>query len=231
MLARPVATSAPRTTSPTKTRSEDSARRRFGSVWASRLPMARIPASSTWLSGRRWPCPGAAASPNQGYHSSPAVAFLMTVFNVRLGWWLQNPAKPRKWRTEGPRWGILYLLSELLGMADETSRYVYISDGGHFENLGLYELVRRRCRFIVACDAGMDPGFEFEDLGNAIRKCKVDLGVSIDIDTRPLRPDPSTGRALAQCAVGTIRYERARGRDGRRVSPLPQALHHRGRAR
>ena len=154
---------------------------------------------------------GAAASPNQGYHSSPAVAFLMTVFNVRLGWWLQNPAKPRKWRTEGPRWGILYLLSELLGMADETSRYVYISDGGHFENLGLYELVRRRCRFIVACDAGMDPGFEFEDLGNAIRKCKVDLGVSIDIDTRPLRPDPSTGRALAQCAVGTIRYERARG--------------------
>jgi hypothetical protein len=154
---------------------------------------------------------GAAASPNQGYHSSPAVAFLMTVFNVRLGWWLQNPAKPRKWRTEGPRWGIMYLLSELLGMADETSRYVYISDGGHFENLGLYELVRRRCRFIVACDAGMDPAFEFEDLGNAIRKCKVDLGVSIDIDTRPLRPDQATGRALAHCAVGTIRYERARG--------------------
>ena len=151
---------------------------------------------------------GAATSPNQGYHSSPPVAFLMTVFNVRLGWWLQNPAKPRKWRTEGPRWGIMYLLSELLGIADETSRYVYISDGGHFENLGLYELVRRRCRFIVACDAGMDPAFEFEDLGNAIRKCKVDLGVSIDIDTRPLRPDPSTGRALAHCAVGTIRYER-----------------------
>ena len=152
---------------------------------------------------------GAAASPNQGYHSSPAVAFLMTVFNVRLGWWLQNPAQLRQWRHMGPRWGILYLLSELLGMADDSSKYVYLSDGGHFENLGIYELVRRRCRFIVACDAGMDPGFEFEDLGNAIRKCQVDLGVTIDIDTRPIRPDLSTQRGLVHCAVGTIRYGRA----------------------
>jgi predicted acylesterase/phospholipase RssA len=152
---------------------------------------------------------GAAASPNQGSHSSPAVAFLMTVFNVRLGWWLQNPAQLRQWRHMGPRWGILYLLSELLGMADDSSKYVYLSDGGHFENLGIYELVRRRCRFIVACDAGMDSGFEFEDLGNAIRKCQVDLGVTIDIDTRPIRPDLSTQLGLAHCAVGTIRYGRA----------------------
>jgi hypothetical protein len=151
---------------------------------------------------------GAAASPNQGYHSAPPVAFLMTVFNVRLGWWLQNPAKQEVWRRVGPRWGILYLLSELMGMADESSKFVYLSDGGHFENLGIYELVRRRCRFIVACDAGMDPEFAFEDLGNAIRKCQVDLGVSIDIDTRPIRPDPATGRSLVHCAVGTIRYER-----------------------
>ncbi len=151
---------------------------------------------------------GAAASPNQGYHSAPPVAFLMTVFNVRLGWWLQNPRYRDIWRAEGPRWGIMYLLSELMGMTDESSKYVYVSDGGHFENLGIYELVRRRCRFIVVCDAGCDPGFEFEDLGNAIRKCQVDLGVSIDIDTRTIRPDPSTQRSLVHCAVGTIRYER-----------------------
>ena len=93
---------------------------------------------------------GAAASPNQGYHSTPAVAFLMTIFNVRLGWWLQNPAYRDVWRREGPRWGIRYLLSELAGMADEHSKYVHVSDGGHFDNLGIYELVRRRCRFIVA---------------------------------------------------------------------------------
>jgi hypothetical protein len=155
---------------------------------------------------------GAAASPNQGYHSSPPVAFLMTVFNVRLGWWLQNTAWPREWRRVGPRWGIKYLLSELAGMAGESSKFVYLSDGGHFENLGIYELVRRRCRFIVVCDAGMDLGFEFEDLGNAIRKCQVDLGVTIDIDTRPIRPDPSTQRSLVHCAVGTVRYGRAGGR-------------------
>jgi hypothetical protein len=162
---------------------------------------------------------GAAASPNQGYHSAPAVAFLMTVFNVRLGWWLQNPSRLEQWRHMGPRWGILYLLSELFGMADESKKYVYLSDGGHFENLGIYELVRRRCRFIVASDAGMDPAFEFEDLGNAIRKCQVDLGVTIDIDTRPIRPDPVTGRSLAHCAVGTIRYDRRRDPSSRQYAP------------
>ena len=163
---------------------------------------------------------GAAASPNQGYHSAPPVAFLMTVFNVRLGWWLQNPRYRDVWRAEGPRWGIIYLLRELVGMADESASYVYVSDGGHFENLGIYELVRRRCRFIVVCDAGCDPGFEFEDLGNAIRKCQVDLGVSIDIGTRTIRPDPSTQRSLVHCAVGTIRYERSgqRTADG---TPIP----------
>jgi hypothetical protein len=163
---------------------------------------------------------GAAASPNQGYHSAPPVAFLMTVFNVRLGWWLQNPRYRDVWRAEGPRWGIMYLLSELMGMTDESSKYVYVSDGGHFENLAIYELVRRRCRFIVVCDAGCDPGFEFEDLGNAIRKCQVDLGVPIDIHTRTIRPDPSTQRSLVHCAVGTIRYERTgqRTADG---TPIP----------
>ena len=151
---------------------------------------------------------GAAASPNQGYHSSPPVAFLLTVFNVRLGWWLQNPARPEVWRREGPRWGIRYLLSELVGMVDDRSKYVYVSDGGHFENLGIYELVRRRCRFIVACDAGMDPSFEFEDLGNAIRKCKVDLGIPIEINTQGILPDAVGKRGQVHCAVGTIRYDR-----------------------
>jgi hypothetical protein len=152
---------------------------------------------------------GAAASPNMGYHSTPAAAFLMTVFNVRLGWWMQNPASIREWRREGPRWGFLYLLSELIGAVKETSRFVYLSDGGHFENLGIYELVRRRCRFIVAIDAGCDTRFEFEDLGNAIRKCKVDMGVCIDIDPRALVP--VNGKSTLHCAMGIIHYERVHG--------------------
>jgi predicted acylesterase/phospholipase RssA len=148
---------------------------------------------------------GAAASPNMGYHSTPAAAFLMTVFNLRLGWWMQNPARPQQWQREGPRWGFLYLLSELLGAANEQSKFVYLSDGGHFDNLGIYELVRRRCRFIMVVDAGCDTGFEFEDLGNAIRKCKIDMGVSIDIDAGAIVP--TDGRSRLHCAVGTIHYE------------------------
>jgi len=149
---------------------------------------------------------GAAASPNQGYHSAPAVAFLLTVFNVRLGWWMQNPNRDTVWRKAGPGWGFRYLVAELFGAADETSKFVYLSDGGHFDNLGIYELVKRRCRFIVAADAGCDPKIDFEDLGNAIRKCKIDLGVTIDIDARVIVPDAVTKKSLFHCAVGTIRY-------------------------
>jgi predicted acylesterase/phospholipase RssA len=163
-----------------------------------------------WLSlGQALTISGAAVSPNQGYHSSKAVAFLLTVFNVRLGWWMQNPAKAGAWSTPGPRFGLQYLLSEVFGLADEDSEFVYLSDGGHFENLGIYELVRRRCRFIIAIDAGMDPKFGFEDLGNAVRKCQVDFGVRIDIDTKASIPVPGTGRSLYHCGVGRIHYEEA----------------------
>jgi Patatin-like phospholipase len=163
-----------------------------------------------WISlGEALAISGAAASPNQGYHSSKAVAFLLTAFNVRLGWWMQNPAKPGAWGKPGPRFGLWYLLSEVFGMADEDTQYVYLSDGGHFDNLGIYELVRRRCRFIIAVDAGMDRQFGFEDLGNVVRKCQVDFGVRIDIDTKAAIPNPATGKSLYHCGVGRIHYEEA----------------------
>ena len=150
---------------------------------------------------------GAAASPNAGYHTSAATAFLMTVFNVRLGWWLQNPVAGDAWARPGPRMSLFLLLQELFGMTTDRSKYVYLSDGGHFENLGIYELVRRRCRYIIACDAGCDPNFGFEDLGNAVRKCHIDLGIEIDIDPSAIRPDPTSRRSRFHCAVGRIHYE------------------------
>jgi hypothetical protein len=124
---------------------------------------------------------GAAASPNMGYHSSPALAFLMTLFNVRLGWWLGNPGTPgeRTYKVEGPNLAIVPLLYEMFGQTTDEWKYIYLSDGGHFENLGLYEMVRRRCRFIVVSDAGCDPDYGFEDLGNAVRKIELDLGVRV----------------------------------------------------
>ncbi|GAO35407.1 hypothetical protein SCT_0793 [Sulfuricella sp. T08] len=149
---------------------------------------------------------GAAASPNMGYHSSPALSLLMTVFNVRLGHWSGNPCHPSAWRAYGPKLGGRYLLSELFGLTDSDTPFVYLSDGGHFENLGIYELVRRRCNYIVAIDAGQDAKFNFDDLGNAMRKCYTDFGVRIDIDVTPLRPDPASGLSLWSAAVGCIHY-------------------------
>ncbi|MET0917391.1 MAG: hypothetical protein ABWY07_03070, partial [Burkholderiales bacterium] len=150
---------------------------------------------------------GAAASPNMGYHSAPALAVLMTVFNVRLGRWCGNPADASAWKWRSPQIAIRYLFYELLGLTNSRTPFVYLSDGGHFENLGIYELVRRRCRFILSCDAGQDANLHFEDLGNAIRKCQTDFGIPIDIDVRPIRPRGDPKRSEWHCAVGTIRYD------------------------
>ena len=141
---------------------------------------------------------GAAASPNMGYHSSPALTFLMTVFNVRLGHWSPNPANDASWRKHDPLFGGGYLLRELFGQTDLGSPFVYLSDGGHFENLGIYELVRRRCACIVAIDAGQDADGRFDDLGNAIRTCYADFGVTIEIDT--------SGMKSSYFALGRIHY-------------------------
>jgi hypothetical protein len=81
---------------------------------------------------------------------------------------------------------------------------VNVSDGGHFDNLGLYELVRRRCRYIIASDSEADPRLGFEGLGGAIRKCRADFGVEIVINPHPIRLEH--GRSRSHCVVGTITY-------------------------
>lgn len=152
---------------------------------------------------------GAAASPNQGFHSSPAVAFMMTLFNVRLGRWFANPRFPRQ-RTS-PALSTGCLLMELFASASERSRYLMISDGGHFDNLGVYELVRRRCALIVAVDAECDPALRCGALGTLIRLCKVDFNADIDIDVSALARDAQTGLSQCSCVVGRIVYRDANG--------------------
>jgi hypothetical protein len=153
---------------------------------------------------------GAAASPNMGYHSSPAVTFLLTLFNVRLGWWLGNPgaAGDQTYTRSCPEFAVGPLLAEAFGFTDAQKRYVYLSDGGHFENLGLYEMVLRRCRYILVSDAGCDEKMEFQDLGNAIRKIRIDLGIDITIDLDRLRPLGQNGHGNGHYAVGTLHYSR-----------------------
>jgi hypothetical protein len=161
---------------------------------------------------------GAAFNPNMGYNSSPLVTFLMTLFNARLGWWLPNPAwairqglsperAQRYLGKSGPTFALASVVAEALGKTDDRRKWIQLSDGGHFENLGLYEMVLRRCRYVVLVDAGADRRFQFEDLGNAIRKINIDLGIPITFSAAGVWPftnkEASTDR---YCAIGQIEY-------------------------
>src|SRR4030095_16798126 len=127
---------------------------------------------------------GAAASPNMGYHSSPLVTFVLTLLNVRLGAWLGNPGKAgdRSFQLGYPESSIRPIVDEAFGLTNDASPYVYLSDGGHFENLGLYEMILRRCHYILAIDAGQDLQCSFADLGEAVRKIRIDFGISMEFD-------------------------------------------------
>jgi len=160
---------------------------------------------------------GAAASPNSGYHTSPGTAFLMTCFNVRLGIWNRNTRYPprsaedRKFadpgiETQSPRFAPWHLLLELFGKTNAKNEFLYLSDGGHFDNMGLYELVRRECRYIVICDAEQDGELAFGGIAMALRKCRTDFGVEIDLDLRAIRKSVDTGLSSVHCVVGTILY-------------------------
>jgi len=158
---------------------------------------------------------GAAVSPNMGYYSSPLIGFIMTLFNVRLGWWLGNPcAGDHTVQSDGPYLGVGAVLRELFGLTTDDGKYVYLSDGGHFENLGLYEMVRRRCRFVLISDAGQDPRSHFEDLGNAVRKIWIDFGVRIEFDALRIEARATPPRPGVDCAIARIRYPEAGARQG-----------------
>jgi Patatin-like phospholipase len=147
---------------------------------------------------------GAAASPNMGAFTSRSIAFLMMLLNIRLGYWLPNPAQVRE--PHRPFWvpGPRYLLKEALGMFDTRGRYVNVSDGGHLENLGVYELLRRRCRLIIAVDGEADPRLQFNSLVTLLRFARIDLGISIDIDLEQLRQ--ANGQSKVHWVQATIHY-------------------------
>lgn len=159
--------------------------------------------------GRAMAISGAAASPSMGYHSSRFISMLMAFFNIRLGWWMPNPNRPHGLAEAEPQIGLGPVIAELLSLTDERRRFVYLSDGGHFENLGLYEMVRRRCHRILVVDAGCDPDYQYEDLENAVRKIRVDFGIEITFDRGLLRPDDAR-RTGMHSFRGTIHYSKSR---------------------
>ncbi len=128
---------------------------------------------------------GAAAAPQMGMGTIKGASFLMTLLNVRMAYWLRRPYDKEKFLRlrrllTGP--GPLYLGKEAMNCMNENSPYLNVSDGGHLENLAIYELLRRRCKFIIAIDGEHDPEMTFPSLRRLQRFAEVDLGVTIDMD-------------------------------------------------
>lgn len=145
------------------------------------------------------------------------VTFLCTALNLRLGLWLGHPLSdkigvprltPRMALSQGNVWLNKQRPAPpaATGPRRPVAKYVHLSDGAHFENLALYELVRRHCRYIIVSDCGADAEVAFDDFGNAVRRIREDFGVEIDIDLSPLKPDAAR-ISKQHVAVGTISYD------------------------
>jgi hypothetical protein len=166
---------------------------------------------------RATPTLGSAITASAAAFNSSIVTFLCSALNLRLGLWLPHPLSDKIGaRRLTPGW---LFLKEMFGSTNSglrpaattgqprsVAQYVYLSDGGHFENLALYELVRRHCRYIIVSDCSADPESTFDDFGNAVRLLRKDFGVEIDIDLSPLKPNAER-MSKQHVAVGIISYD------------------------
>jgi hypothetical protein len=169
---------------------------------------------------------GAAVSANMGANTVRLLSPTLALLNIRLGYWLRNPRALAKdtrvggpiKRAAGPLFDKFYLLLEMLNQLDEKSNRVYLSDGGHIENLGVYELLKRGCQLIVVIDAEADPAMSFGSLLKLERYARIDLGVRITLPweaitqvTQDVAAELADGfpmrRSGPHCAVGRIDYE------------------------
>ncbi len=146
---------------------------------------------------------GAAASPNMGAQTpSAALAMLLTLFNVRLGFWAPTPNRTY-WRAGSARLWPFYTIQELLSQTTDLLPFCYLTDGGHFDNSGVYSLIQRGCRYILMADCGADPNPSFSDLGDLVRKVRIDFGTEIDISIDDLLEPPKK-----HFIAGRIRYSK-----------------------
>lgn len=148
----------------------------------------------------------AAIDPDTHATRGRAISFLMALLNVRLGFWGLNPDRKSATWVPRPLWWQL-LSREMLGVGlSEAHRHIHLSDGGHFENLGLYELIRRRMRYIVVSDAGADPDTDFSDLGRAIERVRVDFGAEVELAVDDLARERERGLAQRPWRLGRVHY-------------------------
>ena len=169
---------------------------------------------------------GAAANPGsgpggQGLMRGAIVSRLMMLFNIRLGYWVPNPQLRYSGRADNPPRFLRPGLSAVLGTShEETSAYLELSDGGHFDNLGLYELIRRRVPLIIASDAGQDEGHALADLGSAIERVRVDYGVHV----RFRYPEADLAGLLASADKKDVNYRAPIGAGDRRLAERAFAI-------
>jgi hypothetical protein len=172
---------------------------------------------------------GAAASSNMGSQSIKPLTPTLALLNIRLGYWMRNPTKfpdPAR-KPRWLKWNLLanfYFLAELFGLLNEDRQSIYLTDGGHIENLGIYELLKRGCRVIIAVDAEADPEMAFGSFNTLVRYARIDLGLEIDLPWQQIADKTkATGKAIDEkgdtpklhgphCAIGQI--SDATGRKG-----------------
>ncbi len=167
----------------------------------------------------------AAVNPGMGMYSNKVLSLLMTAFNFRLGFWISNPLILVKARAIV--WWPLYFFYELLGRIGSKKKMINISDGGHIENLGAYELLRRGCRLIIAVDAGEDKIYSFADLNNFIIRARNEMGLEIRFREHEqpedlIRPRPSQVYSAKRFAIADIykcweEVEDPSEQDGKRI--------------
>jgi len=152
------------------------------------IPIDDTGGADTGTLGRWIAVSGAAAAPGAGSYTSRGWAALLYFLGVRLGYWMRAPQPA----PEGFRgWLWTRVVKPVMLWSEGTAAFFgpsrpwwYLSDGGHFENTGVYPLLKRRCEFIVAADCGADGEYDFGDIENLVRKARIDLGAEIEFYTR-----------------------------------------------
>lgn len=160
----------------------------------------------------------AAVSPAMGRYQIGPTSMLLAFFNIRLGVWIANPrfitqleaaeihkktakdkcGNDKEIELSYPRTGLGYLFKEFFGIHDLDDPYLYLTDGGHWENTGLVELLRiPEITEIVCVDADSGPGDATSSLGKAIAIAPSECDIRIDISLDPLRATPSSSRVPA----------------------------------
>lgn len=175
---------------------------------------------------------GAAVSSAMGRVGVSVLAPTLALLNLRLAYWVRNP---RLLRQDGRNhsaaikdWKISYLFCEMFGWLHEGMPKINLSDGGHIDNLGLYQLLKRRCDVILVSDAESDPGMTFASFVDVQRFARIDLGVRLEVPVADIREAALKRQAelnkdgvnsarspdKAHAAIGRIYYPETQYRNG-----------------